>query len=381
MKRDIEKVTGLVTHQGSAGPRGIPGRDHVDLNRTRRSDRALAARFTAFADLECAAAGSGMSVNSPTYAMLSRHVARREALLALARECRLGQPIPNLLFAAVKRLAADEPDSPLAKLYGRAAEHATPSPDLPQAFEQFCQRHAGRIVDLVRDRNVQTNEVGRCSHLMPAFGVVAQVTQQDLALIDVGAGAGLNLLWDRFDYRYSDRYSDGLSFGSGHSPVRIECKSRGAMPRIPKVFPEVSFRVGVDLQPIDFGADEQYRWLEALIWPDHADRLALLANAREVWLQQPPRVEAGDALERLPVLVGQAPGDAALCVFHCHALNQFPVEARQAFAGLLRSFSQSRPVFHVSSEGERLTVTRLENRESTTLLSVLRSAHGRWVEW
>ena len=356
---------------------GIPGRDHVDLNRARRTDRALAARFNAFADLECAATGSGMSVNSPTYVMLSRHVARSDALLALARECRLGQPIPNLLFAAVKRLVADQPDSRLAELYGRAAEHETPSPDLPPAFEQFCQGNKGGIIDLVRDRNVQTNEVGRCSHLMPAFAVVARATQQDLALIDIGAGAGLNLLWDRFDYRYSD----GSTFGSGHSPVRIECESRGAMPRIPAVFPGVSFRVGVDLHPIDLGDDEQYRWLQALIWPDHADRLALLANAREVWLQLPPRVEAGDALQRLPVLVAEAPADATLCVFHCHALNQFPVEAREAFAGLLRSFSHSRPVFHVSSEGERLTVTRLAQGESTTLLSALRSAHGRWVEW
>lgn len=54
------------------------------------------------------------------------------------------------------------------------------------------------------------------------------------------------------------------------------------------------------------------RWLEALIWPEHADRTATLASAREVWLWHPPRVEAGDALERLPDLVAEAPADAAL---------------------------------------------------------------------
>ena len=115
----------------------IPGGDHVDLNQSRRTDLALAARFDAFADLECAPAGSGMSVNSPTYALLARHVARRGPLLALARECRPGQPIPNLLFAAVKRLVADEPDTPLARFYGRAPEQR-PTPELPQAFEEFC---------------------------------------------------------------------------------------------------------------------------------------------------------------------------------------------------------------------------------------------------
>lgn len=353
-----------------------PGGDHVDLNQRLRTDSALAARFRAFADLECAPAGSGMSVNSPTYAFLSRHVATRGGLLALARECRVGQPIPNLLFAAVKRLVADEPDTPLARFYDRAPTQA-PSPALPHAFEEFCAAHAEQIIDLVRDRYVQTNEVGRCSHLMPVFGVIAEATGQDLALIDIGAGAGLNLLWHRFDYRYSD----GSSFGSSRSPVRIECESLGEMPRVPAQFPAVSFAVGVDLHPIDLGDDEQYRWLEALIWPEHADRTALLANARKVWLQHPPRVEAGDALRLLSVLAAEAPLDAALCVFHCHALNQFPVEARQSFMSLLKSTAQSRPVFHVSSEGERMEVVRMEGDRSTTLLSVSRSAHGRWVQW
>ena len=356
---------------------GNPGGDHVDLNRERRTDFALAARFNAFADLECAPTGSGMSVNSPTYAILSRHVAVREPLLALARQCRPGQPIPNLLFAAVKRLVADEPDTLLGRLYGQIGEGDPPTADLATEFDAFCRRHAARIVDLVRTRNVQTNEVGRCSHLMPAFCAVAHEAGRSLALIDIGAGAGLNLLWDRFDYRYSN----GVAFGSGESPVCIECQTRGEMPRLPARFPAVSFSVGVDLHPIDIGDDEQYRWLEALIWPDHAERTALLANAREVWLQQSPRVEAGDALELLPVLVAEAPADSALCVFHCHALNQFPVEARESFMGLLRSAAQSRPVFHVSSEGERMDVVRMEGGRSTTLLSVSRSAHGRWVEW
>ena len=224
---------------------------------------------------------------------------------------------------------------------------------------------------------MQTNEVGRCSHLMPAFGAVALETGRSLALIDIGAGAGLNLLWDRFDYRYSN----GASFGSGRSPVCIECESRGQMPQIPARFPAVSFSVGVDLQPIDLRDDAQYRWLEALIWPEHSDRTALLANAREIWLQQPPRVQAGDALEMLPILIAEAPADSALCVFHCHALNQFPVQARDSFRGLLRSAAQSRPIFHVSSEGERMEVVRMEGDRLTTLLSVSRSSHGRWIQW
>ena len=243
-----------------------------------------------------------MSVDSPTYAALSRHIAKTEALLSLARECRPGQPIPNLLFAAAKRLVADAPDTPLAGFY-----------------------RPGTVSTIA----IQTGRVS----------------------------------------------------GRGGRPCRSPVKSEGRWPRLPAQFPNVSFRAGIDLHPINLADREQYRWLQALIWPDHADRAALLANARRVWLQQPPRMEAGDALQVLPVVIAQVPTETALCVFHCHALYQFPAAARSAFSAILRAASRSRPVYHVSSEGERLVVTRLDDGQSTTLLSALRSAHGRWVEW
>ena len=356
---------------------GIPGSDDVGQRGQRRTDAALSRRFEAFADLECAATGFGMSVDSPTYAALSRHIAKHAGLLALARECRAGQPIPNLLFAAVKRVVQDHPDGALARHYEQAAEGAPPAATLPRAFSRFCAEHRARIIALVRGRNVQTNEVGRCSYLMPAFGIVARAAGRPLALIDVGAGAGLNLLWDEFDYRYSN----GSAFGTGMSPVRIDCEIRGPMPDIPERFPEVADRVGIDLHPIDLADGEQYRWLQALIWPDHADRIALLANARRIWLRNTPRVEAGDAIERLPGLIEDAPDGAALCVLHCHALNQFPAAALAVFAEILRTASRRRTIFHVSSEGERMTLTRIVDGRSDILISVVRSAHGRWIQW
>ena len=356
---------------------GIPGPDDVDQNRLERTDAALARRFEEFAELECAASGSGMSVDSPTYAVLSQHIAKHAELLALARECRAGQPIPNLMFAAVKRVVQDAPGSALAAHYRRAARGGRPGSALPGAFAEFCAERQGRIRALLESRNVQTNEVGRCAHLMPAFGVVAEAARQPLALLDVGAGAGLNLLWDRYDYRYSD----GSVFGTGRSPVRIVCESRGPMPDMPARFPEVAYRIGIDLEPIDLADEEHYSWLKALVWPDHADRAALLANARRVWLQHTPRVVAGDAVGSLPDLIGAAPLDAALCVFHCHVLNQFPVSARAAFSEALRSASRRRPVYHIASEGEHLNVTRIVDGRLHALMSVLRSAHGRWVDW
>ena len=181
----------------------------------------------------------------PAAALGAGPIAKHAGLLALALECRAGQPIPNLLFAAVKRVVQDRPDGALARHYEQAAEGAPPAAHLPCAFSQFCAEHRDRIIALARGRNVQTNEVGRCSYLMPAFGIVARATGRPLALIDIGAGAGLNLLWDEFDYRYSN----GSACGTGMSPVQIDCEIRGPMPDIPERFPEVADRVGIDLPP------------------------------------------------------------------------------------------------------------------------------------
>ena len=342
-----------------------------------RTHEALAQRFRTFAAEECSGE-SGLNVLSPTYEALSYAVAESSELLDLARDCRVGQPIPNLFFSAVKRVLADHPGEDLNDHYERCAREGRPTADLARAFRDFCSQHSEDIRGLVQTRRVQTNEIRRCSYLMPAFGVVANENlDRPLALVDVGASAGLNLLWD--SYRYC--YSDGSSYGSADSGVLVDAETRTPMPRIPARFPQVSFRVGIDLSPVDLSDDEEFRWMMALVWPDHTDRAELLAAARSVWLETPPEIVAGDAVGVLPDVLTRVPDDAILCVFHCHTLNQFPVEARSAFREVLMRESERRTVYHVPSEGERMSVDRIEKRQTSTILSARRNAHGRWIEW
>ena len=354
------------------------GRGRVEqLQPEERTLDALAMRFRTFAAEECSG-DSGLNVLSPTYEALSVAVASSTDLLSLARECNVGQPIPNLFFSAVKRVLADHEYDELSDHYARCARDGRATSGLADAFGEFCSSHEHEIRELVRTRRVQTNEIRRCSYLMPAFGVIASENPDTpLALIDVGASAGLNLLWD--SYRY--RYSDGSTYGPAASGVLIEAETRTAMPTVPSQFPQVSFRTGIDLSPVDLGDDEEYRWMMALVWPDHTDRADLLVAARNIWLDDPPAVLAGDAITVLPVALERAPDDAVLCVFHCHTLNQFPVQARSEFHEILMCESERRTVYHVPSEGERMSVDCIEDRLSTTILSARRNAHGRWVEW
>src|SRR5436309_1143447 len=167
----------------------------------------LSRRFRRFGELEC-------RNDSPVYFDLSLAVAEDEALLDLVS--RLGTPQPNLFFAATRFLGAP---------YESAA-----------AFRGFVLDHAREVLDLMRARRTQTNEVGRCAVLLPALAALPQ----PLALLEVGASAGLCLFPDRYAYRYGDHL-----VGSG-APV-LECAATGMAP--PARVPDVVWRAGLDLNP------------------------------------------------------------------------------------------------------------------------------------
>jgi hypothetical protein len=62
------------------------------------------------------------------------------------------------------------------------------------------------------------------------------------------------LLPDRYGYRYADH-----SLGS--SEVVFECEPSGPVP-IPRRLPDIVWRAGIDLDPIDV-SDDAVRWLDA----------------------------------------------------------------------------------------------------------------------
>ena len=283
-----------------------------------------------------------------------------------------------MFFAVVKRVAAAFPGSELAGHYRQVEAGNGPAPALGRAFAEFVQEHWSGIVPLLETRMVQTNEVGRCAYLMPGFALVAAENPgRPLSLIDVGASAGLNLNWEKYRYRYST----GHEFGPPDSPVVIRCEARKGLPRFPTAFPTVSFSVGLDLAPVDLSDDEEYQWMQALIWPEHRDRSARLSAARNVWLRSPPTVLQGDAVDLLPEALRRAPEDSTLCVFHCHTLNQFPTQTRERFESILKEASMHRTVYHMSSEGPRVSLSRIVGGDCSVLYSARRQVHGRWIEW
>ncbi len=324
---------------------------------------------------------------SPLYERLAHGVAEDSDLLALAAKGRPEQPAPNLLFASVHLLLLDGARHELAGFYPSVTASPVRGDPLP-AFRDFCREHADAITGMLHERRVQTNVVERCGLLLPAFGIVAgRNGGKPLHLVEVGASAGLNLLWDRYWFDYGDR----RQCGDTSSPVRIETALRGGgEPPLPPQLPAVGARTGIDLNPIDVRAAGAVQWLRALVWPEEREQLRRLDSAVALAREDPPTVLAGDALDLLPGVLGRATHGAALCVFHTHTLNQFNPEARMQFDALLADVGARRDLYWLSSEyrpveggGMRPTLTLATFEEGKRDEQVLAYCdhHGRWLEW
>jgi hypothetical protein len=215
--------------------------------------------------------------------------------------------------------------------------------------------------------------------------MIAQLAgDRPLALIEIGPSAGLNLMFDRYGYDYG-AYG---AFGDSSSPVQIKSTFQGEKrPPYPQGMPEVAYRVGLDLNPIDLRDQDQADWLRALVWPEHVERAALLEQAIELVKPAPPKLLAGDGIALLPEAVRAAPDEAAICVFHSYAVNQFSPEARERLKAVIQAQAASKDQFYrlslewIGSPPSELELTIFRNGRPEAHLLAYCDSHGRWIEW
>lgn len=272
-------------------------------------------RFRRFAEEECAG-------YSNFYYRLSHAVAQDDYLPKFISL--MPDQQPNLFFASVQFMSSPEE-----------------MPSSRSELSRFVKKHEIEVAQLMKTRRTQTNEVGRCAVLLPAMPT------GPLALVEVGASAGLCLLLDKYRYDYGS-----LQIGDNESPVRLRCRLRGHLrPRI-KV-PQIVWRCGLDTAPVDLDDPSHVRWLLACVWPDQPARRERLAAAIEVGRQQSLSVRHGDMVDDLPKVLEEAPSDATLVVFHSAVYPYVGFERRRAFAQILTEFSRRRDLVWISNEGSR----------------------------
>jgi hypothetical protein len=281
---------------------------------------------------------------SPTYERLSLAISRDTQLLTLLERVPAPKRQPNLLLAVVRLLGGPVDDA--------------------SAFHDFTMANWPAVEVELRSRATQTNEVGRCALLLPVLAALPQ----PLALLEVGAAAGLGLYPDRYSYRYGEH-----RIGTG-GPV-LDCALAGAAP--PARLPEIVWRAGLDLNPLDVTDPADLAWLEALIWPEQHHRRERLRAAAAIAAADPPALIRGDLVDDLARLAAQAPAGVTLVVFHTSVLYQVPAARRTLFLDTVRAL----PGHWISAEApDVVTFTGLPAPPDHTLHNVL-ALDGRPLAW
>jgi len=294
---------------------------------------------------------------SAAYEALATLVAGDDTILRFLGTLPPAKRQPNLLFAAARYLLGTPPDiAALRALVG--------------------QDRAG-LARVMLARRTQTNEPARCATLLPAL---AQLPPP-LALIEVGASAGLTLLLDRYSYDYGGH----LIPGSDPDAPTLRCVPRGPVP-LPERLPVIAWRAGLDLNPLDVTDDDDVHWLSCLVWPGEGDREERLAAAVAAARRDPPAIYRGDLLTDLPALAAQAPAGATLVIFHSAVLAYVAPEGRRRVRGIVRSLS----AVWLSSEAPGVvpgvSVPACQGgplvliRDGRTPLACA-DGHGAWVHW
>lgn len=191
----------------------------------------------------------------------------------------------------------------------------------------FLLRHADEVVAECARRSLQTNEPLRLAALLPVLSEI----EGPIALLEIGASAGLCLYPDRYSYRFTAEGGElraALDPADGVSTVVLESRVTGLLPALR--MPDVVWRAGIDLAPLDAADERDRRWLRGLVWPEESGRDERIEAALDIAAGDPPLLVEGDAGTHLAALAAAAPPGATLVITTPGVLVHIPRAERTA---------------------------------------------------
>jgi hypothetical protein len=230
----------------------------------------------------------------------------------------------------------------------------------------------------------QTNEIGRSGMLLPGFLTIARETGLPFALHEIGSSAGLNLLFDRFHYRYGDAH-----WGDGDSPARLQPQVRRALPPLDGSA-EILSRSGCDISPIDVEKGDHRLRLRSFVWADQDARLARLDAAIALAGSVPFSLERLDAAEFVARKLAERRAGSVFVLFHSIMWQYMPQASKSAIETALM---QAGNAAGADSPVAWLRMEPLDTRDKHATLSLTFwpggetrqlakcDYHGRWIEW
>lgn len=253
----------------------------------------------------------------------------------------------------------------------------------PALVAGTLDRHSA-LLDQYLQGPPQTNDPLRSAILLGGFLAISAATGGcALALREVGASAGLNLLWDDYAYDFGSWcHGDPMT-----APLLLRADWLGAPPATAKI--RLHSRAGCDIRPIDPRDPEQRKRLLSYIWADQLPRLERVATALEhaaIHGRPPEAIGAGDFVIRE---LAARPADACLVLYHTIVWQYLPADEQQRIAEAIELAGAAataeaplawlRAETGAASDGAELKLT-LWPGGITRQLAVV-DYHGRWIRW
>jgi hypothetical protein len=267
---------------------------------------------------------------------------------------------PMLLLASIRHDTLREGEAhPLWRAVG--VHDPDPEAATPDALAAALDPEREHLWRTLATRYVQTNDVSRgVAWIWPAAIAAEEEPERPLALFDVGASAGLNLVADRAGVRWER--SDGGELRTG--PL-----------------PPIAGRAGFDLRPVDVFDEDQARWLRACVWPGQRTRAegleaGIAAFRSAAGTPDAVRLAELDAAEVPSRLPTAGRGDARAIVYGTIMRDYLSDEGRERYlAGMREWLEASAPGAAIWSELE-LTTSGREEGSPVDLTVHVRSDHG-----
>ena len=240
-------------------------------------------------------------------------------------------------------------------------------------------------------RPPQTNEVQRSAALLPGLLHVAAQTGLPLALLEIGASAGLNLWCDRY------RHDHGVwAWGPTQSPLTLQSDWCGPAPPLQTPL-QIVRRAGCDASPVDLVQAGEALRLASFVWADQRERLARLHAARQITAAcnaaQGVRVQAARAADFLrQALQSRQHGETAVLMHsvvwqyiaaeeQADITAQMQTAGRQADAALPLAWLRFEPPAPDRAAELRCRVWRGGDGDGVDRLLARCHPHGSRIDW
>jgi hypothetical protein len=253
--------------------------------------------------------------------------------------------------------------------------------------------HPSFVRDFLRSPP-QTNEVGRSAALIAGFLEIAARTRLPLSLFEIGSSAGLNLIADRYAYRFGDLewtpapQTGSVSPGQLSAPT-LACGWTGRGPDVHAPL-RVQSRRGCDLHPVSIVDPAQRERLVAYVWADQNERIDRLNAAIGAMLREPVSVERSDAADWVQIVLppSNEPGTTRV-LFHSIVWSYLDSLTQQRIANHLAEIgaasTRDNPLAWLrlelagKDEPAALLLTLWPGGEEEVLARV--HPHGAWIRW